>query len=334
MKRLISFLAVLVLAGCSGRQTMLDPAADQSGQIDIVWRVMLGVCGFMYLLVLGFLAWALWRAARRRDKFGPPVAGHSQAERVLERNLTGWSALIVIGLTVLVTVTFVVDRSLAHVGPDPLHVKVTAHQWWWQVEYRGAPAEMITTANELHLPLNRSAVIELHSQDVIHSFWVPNLSGKVDLIPGRTNHLTITPRRTGVFRGQCAEFCGLEHAQMALDVTVDTPEAFDDWRLRQLAVPAPPIEGEAARGRAVLESEACSLCHRVQGTQAGGTVGPDLTHLKSRAHIAAGALPDTRAGLTAWIADPQTVKPGTTMPRVPLEAEELKAVVSYLETLQ
>lgn len=334
MKRLLSSVALLALAGCSGRQTMLDPVADEARQIDTVWQVMLAVCGFMYVLVLGFLAWALWRAARRRGELAPPVVGHSPAERALEQGLRGWAALIVFGLTVLVTVTFVVDRGLARVGPDPLRVRVVAHQWWWQVEYQGAPAGMITTANELHLPLGRSAVIELDSHDVIHSFWAPNLTGKVDLIPGRTNHLTITPRRTGLFRAQCAEFCGLQHAQMALDVTVDTPEAFEAWRQSQLSVPPPPVDAELARGRHVLESEACSFCHKVQGTEAGGTVGPDLTHLQSRRHIAAGALPNTRPDLTAWIADPQGTKPGTTMPRVALEPADLRAVVSYLETLR
>jgi cytochrome c oxidase subunit 2 len=331
--RLAPWLA-LGLGGCRGLQTMLDPAGDQASHINDIWRLMLVVCGVMYLLVMGFLAWALVRG-RRAPIAGEPAAGHTAAEPGLERSLRGWTALIVAGLILLITVSFLVDRSLADVGPDPLQVKVTAHQWWWEVEYPGkAPPERIVTANELHLPLNRPAVVELRSQDVIHSFWVPNLSGKVDLIPGRTNYIALTARRLGPLRGQCAEFCGLQHAQMAFDVVVETPQAFDAWRARQLKPAETPTGAAEAHGKQVLESRACGICHSVAGTEAGASNGPDLTHLMSRAHIAAGARPNTRADLAAWIADPQGVKPGTPMPRVPLTPGDLNDVVSYLETLK
>ncbi|MFC3067684.1 cytochrome c oxidase subunit II [Phenylobacterium soli] len=323
------------LAGCRGVQTMLDPAADQSRHIDLIWRTMLGVCGVMYLLVLAFLAWALWRARQRRAEPDTPAVGETAADDLLSRGLTGWIALIVAGLVLLTTVSFLVDRSLAEVGPDPLRIKVTANQWWWQVDYRGqGPSENFTTANVLHLPVNRPAVIELQANDVIHSFWVPNLSGKTDLIPGRTNYMAITPRRVGSFRGQCAEFCGFEHAKMAFDVQVDDPKTFEAWRQRQVASAVDPKDFEAIEGKQVFTSKACVMCHRIQGTDAGGTVGPDLTHLMSRAHIAAGTRPNTRGDLQAWIADPQGVKPGTSMPRVALSSDELNAVVSYLETLK
>ncbi|MFL5297877.1 MAG: cytochrome c oxidase subunit II [Phenylobacterium sp.] len=328
--------AMLALAGCRGIQTMLDPAGDQSRSIDVVWRTMLAVCGTMYLLVMAFLAWALLRAwSRRRQEPQPPVAGHTAAEPVLERSLTAWAGLIVAGLIGLVTVSFLVDRSLAEAGTDPLKVKVTAHQWWWQVEYQGdQPSDQVTTANELRLPLNRPAVIELHADDVIHSFWVPNLAGKVDLIPGRTNYVAVTPRRAGAFRGQCAEFCGLEHAKMAFDVQVESPASFEAWRKSQVQDAQDPTDPQAIHGRDVFTSKACALCHRVSGTEAGATNGPDLTHLMGRAHIAAGALPNTRAGLQAWIADPQGVKPGTPMPRVSLSSQDLNDLVTYLETLK
>ena len=333
-------LAAVVLASgmgsCRGLQTMLDPAADQARDIDAVWRAMLVVCGVMYVLVLGFLMWALWRARRRSlAPEAPPMVGHSAAEPRLERGLAGWAALIVAGLIGLITVSFLVDRSLAEVGPDPVKVKVTAHQWWWQVEYQGlTPSQAVTTANELHLPLGRPAVVELQARDVIHSFWVPNLAGKVDLIPGRTNYVALTPRRQGSFRGQCAEFCGLQHAKMAFDVEVESPQAFDAWRSRQLTGAPPPAGPAEQHGQAVFNTKACALCHRVQGTEAGGTTGPDLTHLMGRRRIAAGALPNSRGALQAWVADPQGVKPGTTMPRVALTAGELNDVVSYLETLR
>lgn len=329
---IVASLCALALAGCRGVQTMLDPAADQARDIDVIWRVMLGVCGVMYLLVLVFLAWALWRSRRRIE--GAPKL-ESSADAALGRGLTGWIGLIVAGLVLLTTVSFLVDRSLAEVGPDPLKIKVTANQWWWQVDYQGSqPAEDFTTANELHLPLGRPALIELHANDVIHSFWVPNLSGKTDLIPGRVNYMPVTPRRLGVFRGQCAEFCGFEHAKMAFDVHVDTPAAFDAWRARQLAEAQDPTEAQAVQGRQVFLSKACVMCHKIQGTDAGSNLGPDLTHVASRDHLAAGTLRNTRADLQAWIADPQGIKPGTVMPRVALSSDELNAVVSYLETLQ
>jgi cytochrome c oxidase subunit 2 len=323
------------LAACRGVQTMLDPAADQAGDIGVIWRTMLVVCGVMYVLVLAFLGWAMWRARNvRAEPAEPPAAGHTVAEPRLERGLTGWVALVVAGLVLLVTVSFLVDRSLAEVGPRPLRIKVTANQWWWQVEYQGdTPDQNFTTANELHLPAGRPAVLELHAEDVIHSFWAPNLAGKTDLIPGRTNYMAIKPLRVGYFRGQCAEFCGLEHALMAFDVKVETPAQFDAWRRHQLQPAAPPTDPAAQQGQQVFVTKACVMCHRIDGTDAGGTTGPDLTHLMTRDHIAAGARPNTRGDLAGWIADPQGIKPGTTMPRVSLSSDELNAVATYLETL-
>lgn len=327
--------AALLLAGCRGVQTVLDPAADQARDIDVIWRLMLAVCGAMYLLVLGFLAWALWRARARRLESDVPLTPGEGGERRLGRGLAGWVALIVAGLVTLTTVSFLVDRSLAEIGPDPLRLKVTANQWWWQVDYEGeTPSAHFTTANEIHLPLGRPAVIELQAGDVIHSFWVPNLAGKTDLIPGRTNYLAVTPRRAGVFRGQCAEFCGFQHAKMAFDVHVDAPAAWEAWRRRQLAAAPDPTEPGEIAGKQVFVAKGCVMCHRVQGTDAGGLVGPDLTHLMSRTHIAAGARPNTRGDLQAWIGDPQSTKPGTNMPRVTLSPNELNAVVDYLETLR
>jgi cytochrome c oxidase subunit 2 len=328
-------LAALALCACSGFQTMLDPAGDQARDIDVVWKTMLVVCGVMYVLVLGFLAWALWRA-RGAGRLAPdPITGETPADPQLRRSLTGWTALIAAGLVVLTTVSFLVDRSLAEAGPGPLKIKVTGNQWWWLIEYEGdLPSENVLTANELHLPAGRPAVIELRANDVIHSFWVPNLSGKEDLIPGRINYIAVTPRRIGDFRGQCAEFCGLQHAKMAFDVRVDTQKDFEAWMRRQTTSAANPTDARAVTGKQVFNSKACVMCHRIQGTDAGGTTGPDLTHLKSRRHIAAGTLPNDRGSLQAWIADPQGIKPGTKMPRVPLSADELNAVVAYLETLK
>lgn len=339
MRRLRSLalaVACLALGACHGVQTTLDPAARQAADIDNIWRLMLWVCGLMYLAVMAFLAAALWRAHKRRRRLeSTPQLGPTPADAGLEKTLTGWAGVIVAGLILLTTASFLVDRSLAEVGPKPLQIRVTANQWWWQVDYQGdQPEDHIRTANELHLPLGRPAVLTLVANDVIHSFWVPNLSGKTDLIPGRENYMPVTPTRTGVFRGQCAEFCGLEHAKMAFDVTVESPAAFAAWKQAQSTTPPTPADPALQHGQQVLTTKACVMCHAVQGTGANASVGPDLTHFASRAHLAAGARPNTRGDLMAWIADPQAVKPGTTMPRVPLTSQELNDVALYLESLK
>lgn|GEM_PF-2578231 len=195
------------------------------------------------------------------------------------------------------------------------------------------PSRSVVTANELHLPVGRVAEIELQTLDVIHSLWIPGLSGKQDLVPGRTNHLRVTPRRTGRLRGQCAEFCGLQHAWMALDVRIDDEAGFAAWREHQLRDAAPPASDDARAGAAAFAAVACPLCHAIRGSTAAARTGPDLTHLASRSTLAAGALPFSRATLLAWLADPQRHKPGAHMPRVPLDEARRERIVDYLMTL-
>jgi cytochrome c oxidase subunit 2 len=192
----------------------------------------------------------------------------------------------------------------------------------------------VETANELHLPVGRTARISLGSADVIHSFWVPNVAGKMDIVPGRINVLDVTPLRQGWFRGQCAEFCGTQHAHMAFDVKVESQEAFGAWLAGQARAAVAPADPVAARGMEVVTGGQCAGCHVVRGTPAGGRAGPDLTHLASRRSIAAGTLPFSRGAVQGWIAQPQALKPGTMMPAVTLEPADANAVGRYLETLQ
>jgi cytochrome c oxidase subunit 2 len=335
VKRLWPFMSLL-LAGCGGAQSMLDPAGDQAARTEMLWRLMLWVCGFMYLLVLAFLAAAIWKARHRL--VGPPLAQgqQSQHERPLLRALTSWVGLTVAGLLLLTVGSFIVDRQLAMAeAGDAIQIKISANQWWWKVEYEDPIAgRRIVTANELHLPVGRPARISLEAVDVIHSFWVPNLGGKQDLIPGRTNHLTLTPRRTGLFRGQCAEFCGLQHANMALDVTVESPEAFAAWAEHQRQPGRAPGDPQRVRGRDVFVGAACGRCHQIGGQAAMGQTGPDLTHLASRRSLAAGSRPYSRGALASWIADPQSLKPGNHMPYVATSPDELNALVDYLDSLK
>lgn len=335
MRRALLLFACLSLVACSGVQSALDPAADQSRDIKTVFDLMMWVCGFMYLLVLGFLALALWRGRRRLARVGDapePEAG----DRGPRLALAGWTILIAIGLTTLVTVSFLVDRKLVQAGPQPLQVKITGQQWWWKVEYIDPlnPDHRLVDANQLHLPLNRPVDIELQASDVIHSFWIPNLHGKEDLIPGRTNHIIITPRRIGYFRGQCAEFCGLQHAKMAIDAEVQRPQDFNTWWAQSLTPAPPPTTALQAQGKQLFETKACGLCHNIAGSDAHGQVAPDLTHLASRKSLASGTLPYNRANLAGWIANPQQFKPGSNMPAVPLRPEELNAIVDYLDSLK
>ncbi|KQY54807.1 cytochrome c oxidase subunit II [Lysobacter sp. Root494] len=324
--RTLLLLGAGLIGACSRVQSTLDPAADQSRAIDVMWQVMLWTCALIYVGVLAGLAIALLR----RDA----ATGHG-AERRISALLVLWTGFIAVVLVGLTAASFSVDRHLLARDPDALRVRVTAKQWWWQVEYLDRePSKQFITANELHLPVDRMTRVELSAGDVIHSLWIPNLNGKTDLIPGHDNHLAITPRRVGRYRGQCAEFCGLQHAHMALDVRVDSARDFAAWRAHQLAPATLPAQPEAQRGAALFQSSACVMCHAIGGTDAGGRTGPDLTHFASRRTIAAGTRPFTRGDLAAWLSDPQRLKPGNTMPAVDLEPDELNALVAYLMTLQ
>jgi cytochrome c oxidase subunit 2 len=334
VRRLIGAAGLLALAGCNRVQTMLDPAGDEAAGIHGVWTLMLWVCGFMYLLVIGFLVWAMLR--RRAARLGVDNPEPTAADAGLEKVLAGWVGLILVGLTVLVGATFLVDRAVAGgAPPGSQRIKITAEQFWWRVEYQDAdPSRSFETANELHLPVGKPVWIELTSNDVIHSFWVPNLHGKKDLIPGRTNTIRLTPRKMGDFRGQCAEFCGLQHAHMAFDVRVDSVGDFQRWKDRQVTPAPEPLDPWQQRGRAVFLGAACVMCHRIAGTEAGGRVGPDLTHVASRKTLAAGTVPYSRGALSAWIDDPQGIKPGAHMPVTGLTPEDRDALVAYLDTLR
>jgi len=315
-----------LLSACNTVQSALAPVADESRAIVRVWDLMLWICGPMYLLVLLALGYALWRNRGN---------GHGRAsERTLWFGLLGFTVLTAGLLTVLTAQSYVQDRRLHAPVSDPVNVRITAKQWWWQVEYLDAdPSKQFTTANELHLPVDRPARIELRSADVIHSLWIPVLNGKEDLIPGHANTITMTPRKVGRYRGQCAEFCGLQHANMALDVRIDDAAGFAAWQAHQRTPAATPTTPSAIAGRNDFTAMACAMCHAIDGTDAGGVVGPNLTHLASRHRLAAGALPLDRGTLETWILDPQRHKPGTNMPAVPLQPQQLSDITDYLMTL-
>ena len=309
-------------------QSALDPAGVQAARIEWLWWLMFWVTTIVFILVLGALALAVRR--------GRSPAQPRPSEAVMTRNVaiaTGSSLLVLIGLLFASVIS---GRAIGtRPGDEPLIVQVTGYQWWWGIEYLdNAPSQHFTTANELHLPVGRPIVINLRAADVIHSFWVPPLHGKVDLIPGRLNTTWLRVDRAGVFRGQCGEYCGLQHAHMGLTVIAEPADAYERWAAAQRAAASPPSTPEATQGHRLVEHGPCAMCHTVRGTTAGARTAPDLTHFASRSTIAAAMLPNTRENLTRWVADPQHIKPGNRMPATGLSAEQLEAVVAYLETLK
>lgn len=298
----------------------------------LTWGVL--VVSIAVVVLVAIFVWL--GIARRRLRGAPPIA--SVAPTRGGRGLlwlywgVGLSSVVLIGA--LVWTVAVLAAINAPPGPAALTVEVTGQQWWWKVRYLDRDASrVLTTANEIHIPVGRPVRIRLIGADVIHSFWVPALGGKMDTIPGQTNTTWIEADRPGRYRGQCAEYCGPQHANMALLVVAEAPAAFDAWRDAQLEPAAAPASAAAARGAAVF-AQRCGACHAVRGSAAAGNVAPDLTHLMSRGTIAAGALANTPANLSGWIANPQAIKPGTHMPTLYLSGPELADTRAYLATLR
>jgi cytochrome c oxidase subunit 2 len=336
-RRAVIFAAPVATGACTIQryQSTFSDAAAEVRQFNTLFLIFLAVCVIMYLLVMAFLITAL--ARRRRAQANVMESGrHHEADPLMRTGLIGWGVLVGTGLVGLAIASFVADRSMASAAAHPkLSITITANQWWWDVQYNNPDAsKTMRTANELHLPVGVPVHITLYSNDVIHSFWVPSLAGKQDLIPGRQNDISITPTKIGIFRGQCAEYCGTQHAHMALIVDVDSKADFRKWWQHQLQPAPPPSTPLALAGYNYVTSRACSACHSIGGTPASATVGPDLTHLATRRSIAAGTMPMSEGNLYGWVEDPQSNKPGSKMPTIGLQPNELHAVVAYLETLK
>lgn len=267
------------------------------------------------VVVLGLLAYALFRPRRRESQ-------------VSEDRLVAIGGLVVPSIILMVMLGFTVRTFAQEPRDGEMNITVNAHQFWWEVYY---PEQQFETANEVHIPIGTKVKLRLLSDDVIHSFWVPELSGKEDTVPGTETSLVLEADHPGVYRGQCAEYCGLQHANMLLLVIADEPADFAAWTAAQ----ARPAETQNTRGQVLFERATCSGCHTIRGTTAVGDFGPDLTHVGSRQTLASGMLPNTPGHLAGWIKDAQSLKPGNAMPPVPsIEPEELRVLVSYLEDLK
>jgi cytochrome c oxidase subunit 2 len=331
-------LPLLLLGACQYQryQSTFSDAAVEVRQFNNLFAIFLAVCAIMYLLVIAFLVSGILRRRRTGAANVMEEGRHHESNPLMRSTLIGWAALVAVGLVGLSIASFFGDRSMASAAANPkLSITLTANQWWWDVQYNASDnSKTLRTANELHLPVGVPVHIYLRSNDVIHSFWVPSLAGKEDLIPGRENDITITPMRIGIYRGQCAEFCGAQHAHMALVVSVESYRDFIKWWQHGLQPARPPATPLARAGFDFVTSRNCGACHTIAGTPASGTVGPDLTHLASRRTIAAGALPMSEGNLYGWVADPQSLKAGNHMPTIGLEPDQLHSVVAYLETLK
>jgi cytochrome c oxidase subunit 2 len=338
MTRRATAILPLLLGACSYQhyQSAFGNAAVEDSQFLILFTIFLVVCVVMYVLVMGFMLLGFLRSRGAAEANVVETGRHHHSHPLMRTALIGWTALIGVGLAALAIASFFTDRSMAKAATgEKLSITLTANQWWWDVQYNSSDAsKTLRTANELHLPVGVPVRITLASNDVIHSFWVPSLAGKQDLIPGRESDITIVPKRTGIFRGQCAEFCGAQHAHMALVVVVEPYADFIKWWDHQLQPAPAPTNPLTLAGYNYVTSGPCSACHNIGGTPATGQVAPDLTHLASRKSLAAGTLPMGRGNLYGWVEDPQSLKPGNKMPTIGLEPQQLHAVVAYLETLK
>ncbi len=329
-------LALLLLAACSDDSpSVLRPRSEAAERVEGLWWLTLWLSVVAVLLVTAFIVQAV-----RRGRAVAAEDAEQGAEEGIDTRPVPWGPpfIVIAGLVVSGAVlagTFVVSlRTLdALAGPsgDPaLTIEVIGRNWWWEVRYPNGAV----TANEIHIPVGRTVEVKLSTADVIHSFWVPQLNVKQDQVPGMDNRIELLAKEPGRYRGQCAEYCGLQHAHMVVYVEAEPPEQFDQWLAREAAPAAAPTSPTASTGRDILLRSSCAGCHTVRGTSAAGTLGPDLTHMASRQTIAAGTLPLERGPLADFVRNAQEAKPGATMPPTEVAPEELSAIVDYLMGLE
>jgi cytochrome c oxidase subunit 2 len=314
-------------------QSVLESSGPLADRVESLWWFAFITASLVYLVTMGALWWAA-ASARRRERRGEELP--TDDERRMTRGVS-----IAVGATVVILLVFLVTdlsvgRTLDPVPrKHPITIELTGHQWWWDVTYADTSAQgRFSTANEIHVPVGQPVLFVLNARDVIHSFWAPNLAGKKDLIPGYTQSMWVQADSAGDYRAQCAEFCGAQHAKMALHVIAEPPEKYSHWVAAQRAPAMTPTDSVADRGREVFLTGQCAMCHTITGTSAASRNGPDLTHLASRRTIAAGTLPNTRGALAGWIVDPQQVKPGAHMPPNQLAPPDLDALLTYLQNLK
>jgi cytochrome c oxidase subunit 2 len=331
----ISLTGLTLLAGCAGNTSVFQPASRNAQATNQLLMLVFGIAAVVFLVVEGILLFTYFRFSRKSNTTdGLPT--QTEGNHRLEIGWTMVPAVIlgvvfIFSLRTLQTVSTQPGTNNGAEAANTVQVRVTGHRWFWEFDY---PDQHIITANELHIPIGVPVKIELQSADVIHSFWVPELGGKMDAIPGTSNTLWILADKAGIYDGQCAEFCGVEHALMRMQVVAETQDQFNAWLAQQQAPIPTNLSVEAAKGEGVLLSGSCVGCHTIDGTKARGVVGPNLTHFASRQTFAGSFLTNTPENLSKWLASPQAVKPGNLMPDLHLPDSSVQQLVSFLESLK
>lgn len=321
-----------------GIQNAINSAGPQADNIERLWWLMFVVCSIVFVLVMIALVLAIRNRTREPQTDMPPMLEAEPEQERRRRNVVvAATSITVIILFVFTIASFSVGRSMSADMPSKngLTIEVTAFQWWWEFRYLDVDAgNVFITANEIHIPVGVPVTFTLRANDVIHSFWVPNLGGKKDLIPGKVNTIWLQANTPGVYRGQCAEYCGMQHAKMAFWVVAEPQEQFNAWRQNQTQTSLTPTTESQRRGQQVFLSSTCVMCHTINGTPAASNIGPNLTHIGSRNTIAAATLANTREHLYQWVKDSQSVKPGNRMPQHNFAEGDFQALLDYLQSLK
>jgi cytochrome c oxidase subunit II len=327
-------VAVMVVGGAAissgcGRQSLISDKSPQAHGITVLWWWMLGIAGLVFLGAVAFLVIGYFT---RRTPGLPFIGKHEAASQGLVLLFGIGVPLVVLVALFGVSDVYLIPQTAA---PNPrttrMTIQVIGHQWWWEARYDNGRA---VTANEIHIPARTRVNVLATTANVIHSFWVPQLNRKIDMIPGQRNHVLLYADRPGRYRGQCSQFCGFQHANMAMFVVAQGKAAFRSWLAHESTRAATPTTPKARAGEQLFMTSQCASCHFIDGTAAHGSVGPDLTHLKSRSTLASGIIPNDPHWLASWIHNPQAIKPGTRMPDLGLSWGEVHTIVAYLEELK
>lgn len=320
-----------VLSGCATQPSILDPHSPEADRIARLSWLLFGTAAVVFIFVTALLLIAIARSRQPADGDRLPPDTPEGDRRTLWMIIISGAVIPAVVLLILMGFGIATEQANAARTGGTGTIEVIAHQWWWEIHY---PLHGVTTANELHIPVNTPFLVKLTSADVIHSFWIPQLHSKMDMLPGQTNTMWLQASQTGVYTGECAEYCGLQHAHMQFQVIVDSPDVFNAW-LAQQQKPAPaPANDYVREGQQAFLGSACVYCHAIAGTNASSTLGPDLTHIASRLTLGAGAVPNNPGNLSGWIINSQAIKPGNQMPPMDLNSDQLQALLAYLATLK
>jgi cytochrome c oxidase subunit 2 len=329
-------MTIAAVPGFVGNQTSLNPVGPGAEHIAFEFALIFWITTAVYLLVLLALVISVVRRRHSLTKMPDPMPTDPASDRRATYAVGGAMALSTLLLFTMLIGSFVTGHALGNMNREQAYtIDVYGHQWWWEVHYPNDEADKtVVTANEIHVPVGVPLRIHGTSRDVIHSFWAPNVQGKRDFMPGYDTDVLMQVDQPGRWRGQCAEYCGLQHAHMSFYMVAESKEQFNQWLEEQAKSSVPAQGDQAVRGQKVFLTHACVMCHTIRGTPAGSRVGPDLTHLASRSTIAAGALPNTIGNLAGWIMNAQSIKPGCRMPPNQMSGSDLQDLLAYLETLK